>query len=117
MNKWWVGALAGGIAVATAVGAMAGYTLIEREPDYAQVVEVMPVQKTIRTPRQECHGAARTASSHCETIYDTHIERQGYDVRYRIGDQEGKVRMGHDPGERIPLRSGQLVLDGRTGTG
>jgi uncharacterized protein YcfJ len=117
MSKSWMCALVAGVVVATAGAAISGYAFIERQPDYAQVVDVQPVQKTIRTPRQECHGAARTAQSHCETIYDTHIERQGYDVRYRIGDQEGKVRMGYDPGERIPLRSGQLVLDGRTGKG
>ena len=117
MSRSRVGALVAGVVLTTAGAALAGFTLIEREPQYAQVVDVTPVQKTIRTPRKECHEAARTAPSHCETIYDTHIERQGYDVRYRIGDQEGKVRMGHDPGERIPLRSGQLVLDGRTGKG
>jgi uncharacterized protein YcfJ len=58
-----------------------------------------------------------TTEQRCETVYDTHIERRGYDVRYRIGDQEGKVRMDHDPGDRIPLRQGQLVLDGHAGRG
>jgi len=55
-----------------------------------------------------------TTEQRCETVYDTHIERVGY-VRYRIGDEEGKVRMDHDPGDRIPLRAAQLVLDERTG--
>ena len=49
------------------------------------------------------------------TVYDTHVERRGYDVRYRIGDQESTGRMDHDPGDRIPLRQGQPMLDAHTG--
>jgi uncharacterized protein YcfJ len=25
----------------------------------------------------------------------------GYDVTYKIGDQQGKIRMDHDPGSRF----------------
>ena len=32
-------------------------------------------------------------------------------MRYRLGDEEGKVRMDRDPGERIPVRDGKLILD------
>ena len=181
MNKSLITGLATGAVVGTAGAAIAGYTMKEREPDYARVVDVKPVQKTIRTPRQECHGETvteqapvkdkkqvtgsvvgavvggvighqigggdgkkvataagaaaggyagnrvqkrmqdgrevTTTEQRCETVYDTHVERQGYDVRYRIGDQEGQVRMDHDPGDRIPMRSGQLVLDERTSRG
>ena len=180
MNKSLIIGLVAGAVVATAGGAIAGYKYLDK-PDYARVVDVKPVEKTIRTPRQECHdeavsnqapvkdrkqvagtaigavvgavvghqvgdgdgrkiataaGAAAggyagnrvqkrmqdgrtvtTTEQRCETVYDTHIERRGYDVRYLIGDQEGKVRMDHDPGDRIPLRQGQLVLDARTGRG
>jgi uncharacterized protein YcfJ len=36
----------------------------------------------------------------------------GYDVTYKIGTQQGKIRMDHDPGTQIPLdKSGQLVLN------
>ena len=181
MNKSLISGLVVGAVVATAGAAIAGYTLKEKQPDYAQVVDVKPVEKTIRTPRQECRdetvtqqastkdpkqvtgsvvgavvggvvghqvgdgsgkkiataaGAAAggyagnriqkrmqdgrtvtTTEQRCETVYDTHIERRGYDVRYKVGEQEGKVRMDHDPGDRIPMRSGQLVLNGRTGKG
>ena len=34
----------------------------------------------------------------------------GYSVRYRLGNQEVTVRMDHDPGERIPVKDGHLVL-------
>jgi uncharacterized protein YcfJ len=167
MNKSLITGLVAVAVVATAGAAVAGYALKHKGPAYAQVVDVQPVQKTIRTPRQECHdevvtqqaptkdakqvtgtvvgvvkkiatGVGASAGSHaddriqkrmqdgrtvattekrCVTVYDTHIERNGYDVRYRIGETEGTVRMDHDPGDRIPLRQGQLVLDARTATG
>jgi len=181
MNKSLITGVVAGVVIAGAAGAVAGYKIMDKQPDYAQVVDVKPVEKTISTPRQECHdetvsqqaptkdskqitgsvigavvggvlghqvgggdgkkiataaGAAAggyagnrvqkrmqdgrvvtTTEQRCETVYDKHIERTGYDVRYRIGDEEGKVRMDHDPGDRIPLRQGQLVLDERTGRG
>jgi uncharacterized protein YcfJ len=174
MNKSLVTGLIAGAVVATAGGAIAGYKMLS-EPKFAQVVDVKPVMKTVRTPRQECHdvqitqqaptrdphkitgtvlgavvggvlgnqvgggngkqlakvaGAAAggyagnrvqgklqerntvtTTEQRCETVYDSHEERVGYDVRYRLGDEEGKVRMDRDPGERIPARDGKLVLD------
>lgn len=48
----------------------------------------------------------------CKTVYDKTQKMLGYDVTYKIGDQQGKIRMDHDPGTQIPLdRSGQLVLN------
>jgi len=32
-------------------------------------------------------------------------------VRHRLNGKEATVRMDHDPGDRIPVRDGQLVLD------
>ena len=180
MNKALVVGLVAGAAVAAGAGAVAGYKHFS-EPGYARVVDVKPVEKTVRTPRQECHdetvtqqapvkdrkqvtgsvvgaviggvvghqigdgdgkkiataagaaaggyagnrvqkriqdgGTMTTVQQRCETVYDSHTERSGYDVRYRIGDEEGRVRMDHDPGDRIPLRQGQLVLDGRVDRG
>ena len=55
-----------------------------------------------------------TTEQRCTTVYDTHVERRGYDVRYRIGDQEGTVRMDHDPGNRLPVRDGVVVADAGT---
>ncbi|GAB7269399.1 hypothetical protein DZS_07920 [Dickeya ananatis] len=41
-----------------------------------------------------------------------HKKVLGYDVTYKIGDQEGKIRMDRDPGTRIPLDSnGQLIIN------
>src|SRR6185503_870171 len=55
MNRsMMIGIVAGGIA-ATALGAVASYKMIEDRQNYAQVLDVEPVTKTVRTPRQVCH--------------------------------------------------------------
>ena len=46
----------------------------------------------------------------CRTVSETKVKLLGYDVSYRLGDQTGTVRMDHRPGERIPVKDGQLVL-------
>jgi uncharacterized protein YcfJ len=46
----------------------------------------------------------------CNTVVDVSERTVGYDVTYRLGDDSGTVRMDHDPGTRIPVRDGQLVL-------
>jgi uncharacterized protein YcfJ len=174
MNKsLWVGAAAGA-AVAVGAGAVAGLKMMNRAPQYAEVVQVTPLTRTIRTPRQDCHdesvvhqrpsrddrhivgtvagavvggllghyvgggtgrdlataaGAAAggyagnrienrmqkgntytTTERKCATHYERSVKQEGYEVHYRIGDKEGTVRMDHDPGQRIPLDHGQLVL-------
>ena len=46
----------------------------------------------------------------CKTVYDTSQKVIGYDVKYRLGKQTDQVRMDYDPGERIAVEDGQLVL-------
>jgi uncharacterized protein YcfJ len=177
MNKSLVTGLVIGAVVAAGAGAVAGLKMVNSKgPQYAQVVKVTPLTKTIRTPRQECHdetvtrqapvkdqhqimgtvaggviggvlghqigggtgrdiatvaGAAgggyagnriqknlqdkdtyTTTDQKCNTVYDKSQKRTGYEVRYRLGDQESSVKMDHDPGDRIPVRNGKLMLDG-----
>jgi uncharacterized protein YcfJ len=54
-----------------------------------------------------------TTEQRCETVYDSKENVVGYNVRYRLGDKEDTVRMGHDPGSRIPVENGhhQLAAD------
>ena len=176
MNKSLMMGLVLGTAVAAGAGAVAGYRVIYKEPEYAQVLKVTPLTKTTRTPRQECHdesvtqkapvkdehqvlgtvagaviggvighqigggtgrdiatvaGAAgggyagnriqknlqdrdTTTSTvqKCQTVYDTSQKQVGYQVKYRLNDREATVKMDHNPGERIPVRDGRLVLEG-----
>lgn len=55
-----------------------------------------------------------TQQQRCQTVYDKSQKTLGYDVTYKIGDQQGKIRMEHDPGTQIPLdKNGQLVLNSK----
>ena len=101
-----LGAVAGGVIghqfgggrgkdVATVVGALGG--------GYAgnQVQGNMQESDTYTTTQQKCN-----------TVYEKSEKMIGYDVTYRIGDQQGKIRMDKDPGTQIPLdNNGQLVLN------
>ena len=51
----------------------------------------------------------------CETVVDVTERTIGYDVDYRFGEQTGSVRMDHDPGPRIPMQDGELLLTGNPG--
>ena len=55
-----------------------------------------------------------TTQQRCQTVYDKSQKTLGYDVTYKIGDQQGKIRMDRDPGMQIPIdKNGQLVLNNR----
>lgn len=177
MNKSMiVGAVLGAVGV-TAGGAVATYGLVDRGPEYAEVLAVQPVKETIRTPREVCKdvtvthqrpvkdphqiagtvigavaggllgnqigggsgqkiatvaGAAAggyagnkvqegmqnrntytTTETRCNTVTDTSERVVGYEVKYRLGEEVGQVRMDREPGPRIPVQDGQLVLAGQ----
>jgi uncharacterized protein YcfJ len=82
-----------GKKIATVAGAAAG--------GYAgnKVQEHMQANNTYTTTERQCH-----------TVMDAHDKVVGYEVSYRLGDEEGKVRMHHQPGARIPVENGQLRL-------
>lgn len=59
-----------------------------------------------------------TTETRCKTVTDTSEKVIGYDVEYRLGEQVGRVRMDAEPGARIPVKDGQLVLAaGQNATG
>ncbi|MFZ3202411.1 MAG: glycine zipper 2TM domain-containing protein [Pseudomonas sp.] len=51
-----------------------------------------------------------TTENRCRTVTDTSEKVVGYDVKYELDGKEGRVRMDSDPGSRIPVKDGQLVL-------
>jgi uncharacterized protein YcfJ len=174
MDKSLVTGLVIGAVVAAGAGAFAGIKLMNKGPEYAQVLKVTPLTKTIHTPRQECHdvtvtqqapvkdqhqvvgslagavlggvlghqvgggsgrdlatiaGAAgggyagnriqknlqdkdtvTAVQQQCSTVYDQSQKQTGYDVRYRLDGREATVKMDHDPGDRIAVRDGRLML-------
>jgi len=95
MNKSLItGLVVGGVAV-TAAGAFAGYQAM----DARRSAEVLNVEALTQTVEQRCR-----------TVYDSVERPDGYEVRHRLNDQEGTVRMDHAPGRTIPVENGQLVL-------
>jgi uncharacterized protein YcfJ len=52
-----------------------------------------------------------TTERRCHTVTDSQEVVDGYEVTYRLGETEGKVRMDREPGDSIPVVDGQLVLD------
>ena len=55
MDKSLLTGLVIGAAVAAGAGAVAGLKLMNKGPEYAEVLKVTPLTKTVHTPRQECH--------------------------------------------------------------
>jgi uncharacterized protein YcfJ len=64
------------------------------------------VQKNL----QEKDTVSRT-ERRCKTVYESHTRTVGYDVRYRLGKEEGQARMDRPPGPQIPVKDGQLQLN------
>lgn len=60
--------------------------------------------------RMQNNATYQTTETVCNTVVDVSERTVGYDVRYRIGETSGEVRMDHDPGNTIPLQDGELVL-------
>ena len=175
MNKSMLAGIGIGVAAALGVAAVAGLNVLDRGPQYAQVVSSTPIKESVKPPRQECRnvtvthrrpvqdenriagsvlgavaggvighqfGGGRrrdlatvvgalgggsagnqiqgsmqegdtytTTQQRCKTVYDKSEKMLGYDVTYKIGDQQGIIRMDRDPGTQIPLDSnGQLIL-------
>ena len=51
-----------------------------------------------------------TTVTHCRTTTQVSERTVAYDVRYRLHGRTSKIRMDHDPGKRIPVKDGKLVL-------
>ena len=100
-----VGAVAGGL-LGNQVGGGTGRTLATVAGAAAGGYAGNQVQKNL----QEKNTVSRT-ETRCKTAYESHTRTVGYDVRYRLGKEEGQVRMDHQPGPSIPVKDGQLQLD------
>lgn len=60
--------------------------------------------------RMQSNDTYTSTETRCSTVVDSHDKVVGYDVKYDISGEVGSVRMDRDPGDKIPLREGQLVL-------
>ena len=100
-----IGAVAGGV-IGHQIGGGTGRTLATVAGAAAGGYAGNQVQKNM----QEKDTVSRT-ETRCKTVHETHTRTVGYDVRYRLGEEEGRVRMDHAPGPRIPVKDGKLQLD------
>lgn len=123
--------LAIGMAFVTTGGAVAGFGMTSgHAARYADVVEVRPVTRTVRVPREVCvriEGAQRDATQpagtaratgeakgnrqRCRTVDEDEARVVAYDVSYQIGDSVEVVRLRHAPGSRLLLRNGRVELE------
>jgi len=83
-----------GKKAATVAGAVAGGYAGDRVQDNMQKKDTYTTMENV-----------------CNTTYETRDDIVGYDVTYRLKGKESTVRMSYDPGSRIPLENGQLVLN------
>ncbi|WP_137938792.1 glycine zipper 2TM domain-containing protein [Chitinivorax sp. B] len=51
-----------------------------------------------------------TTQQRCKTTTKSEEKLVGYDVKYRLGEAVGALRLDYDPGPRIPVKDGQLLL-------
>ena len=100
-----LGAVAGGL-VGSQIGGGSGRKLTTIAGAAAGGYAGNQVQKNL----QEQNSVSRT-ETRCQTVYESRTKTVGYDVRYRLGDEEGVVRMDRAPGTRIPVKDGELQLD------
>lgn len=47
----------------------------------------------------------------CNTVYDQREEQDGFNVTYRLDGQERTVHLDYNPGRKIPVENGELLLD------
>lgn len=71
-----------------------------------------PAQPAQPTPEKEAKPGAE-GEEDCMVVYDTRSTQAGYDVTYELDGVQKVVRMDHDPGDRIPVEGGELVLSSR----
>lgn len=52
-----------------------------------------------------------TTQNRCTTVNDVSEKVVGYNVKYKLNEKVGQVRMERDPGNQIPVdKNGQLIL-------
>ena len=100
MNKSLLTGLVAGAAVATAGGVFAGYKMMSG-PDYAQVLAVEPIMKTVKTPREVCEDVSVTQTREAKDQHKIAGTVIGAVVGGVLGNQ-----VGHGDGRKIATAAG-----------
>lgn len=99
-----IGAVAGGL-LGSQIGGGDGKKLAAVAGAVAGGYAGNKIQETMQA--RDIQTATETR---CDTVADSGYGMVGYDVKYRLGQEVGWVRMDHDPGAQIPVRNGRLLL-------
>ena len=78
-------------------------------PAQAEKPDPAPAAK----PDEAGKAGEADASAECVVVFDTRTEQAGFDVTYELDGAQKVVRMEHDPGKRISVEDGELVLSSR----
>jgi len=62
------------------------------------------------TASNNAGSEAADAGAECVVVFDTSSVQAGFDVTYEIDGAQKVVRMDRDPGKRIPVEDGELVV-------
>jgi uncharacterized protein YcfJ len=76
----------------------------------AAAPETAAVPKDTPASKDDLQAAEGTAETDCMTVFDTRSVQAGFDVTYELDGTQKVVRMSHDPGNRIPVEDGELVV-------
>ncbi|GAB3377580.1 glycine zipper 2TM domain-containing protein [Azotobacter armeniacus] len=99
-----IGAVAGGL-LGSQIGSGGGKKLAAVAGAVAGGYAGNKVQETM-----QARNTQTTTETRCDSGEDSDNGVVGYDVKYRLGQEVGWVRMDHEPGTRIPVRNGRLLL-------
>ncbi|MFB8829639.1 glycine zipper 2TM domain-containing protein [Azotobacter sp. CWF10] len=100
-----IGAVAGGL-LGSQIGSGSGKKLAAVAGAVAGGYAGNKVQETM-----QARDTRAVTETRCDGALGSGYEPVGYDVQYRLGQEVGWVRMDRDPGARIPVRNGRLLLE------
>ena len=100
------------LAQAQAASAMTAGDVARDFQSTAPSAPASPAGKPATPTEKPAAGKAEgdEAAPRCLTVYDMTSVEAGYDVTYELDGQQKVVRMDRDPGRRIPIEDGKLVV-------
>jgi uncharacterized protein YcfJ len=66
--------------------------------------------KPKQAPGSKADSTEADTSAECIVVFDTNSVQSGFDVTYELDGAQKVVRMDRDPGKRIPVEDGELVV-------
>ena len=96
-----------GDEAALAQTTMTGDTTVAAAPPPTPATEAV---KSEQAPASKAGSSEADANAECIVVFDTSSVQSGFDVTYELDGAQKVVRMDRDPGKRIPVEDGELVV-------